>query len=122
MPPWTKAKCNNCDFSMPLSTFLRSYIVDDNGEKISLRHPGENATIKRVLGDDYSIELLRERIRHISWVICLDCLHEFNLDMKDDSKANHVISNRTYPIQQNHFLRSPRCLGCFTSIYCRCLG
>ena len=45
---------------------------------------GENATIKRVLGDDYSIELLRERIRHISWVICLDCLHEFNLDMKEE--------------------------------------
>jgi len=61
MPTWTKAECNNCDFSMPLYPSSKNYIIDDNGEKIPLRHPGENATIKRVLGDDYSIELLRER-------------------------------------------------------------
>ena len=84
MPTWTKAECNNCDFSMPLYPSSKSYIIDDNGEKILLRHPGENATIKRVLGDDYSIELLRERIRHISWIICLDCFHRFDLDMKEE--------------------------------------
>jgi len=84
MPPWIQAKCNNCDFSMPISPSSSSYIVDDNGEKIPLRHPGENATIKRVLGDDYSGELLGERLGHISWVICLDCFHRFNLDMKEE--------------------------------------
>ena len=85
MPPWMQAKCNNCDFSMPASSFLNRYIVDDNGEKIPLRHPGERATIRRVLGDDYSIELLEERVGHVSRMICLDCLHKFDLDMKEEA-------------------------------------
>ena len=85
MPPWIQARCNNCDFSMPISPSSSSYIVDDNGEKIPLRHPGESVTIRRVLGDDYSSELLGERLGHVSRMICLDCLHKFDLDMKEEA-------------------------------------
>ncbi len=110
MPTWTKAKCNNCDFSMPLYPSSKSYIIDDNGEKILLRHPGENATIKRVLGDDYTIELFRKRTGFVSWMICLDCFYRFDLDMKEDELICPACNSNN--IKASHQLIGEECPRC----------
>lgn len=83
MPALEPFKCDQCDISLPSGWGGKMYVEDEQGKRIICGHPGEYETVKRVLGNDASTELIQSRIGFISYCICLDCLHQFKADLGD---------------------------------------
>ena len=88
MPPINEYKCDKCRFALPEGWGGYIYVIDDLGERIVCPHPAEDATIRQVLGDDESDEVIKERTGFNSHCVCLKCLRQFDLDLGDDERAN----------------------------------
>ena len=80
MPPIYEYKCDKCGFALPEGWGLYFYVENDKGRRIICRHPGEEGEVKRVLGKNTSLEIVRERTGFNSFCICLDCLYQFEAD------------------------------------------
>jgi len=84
MPPIRDYHCDTCDFSLPSGWGGYVYVVDDEGERVTCRHPGEQFTIDRVLGEDTDEATREERTGFNSHCVCRDCLAQFELDVERD--------------------------------------
>ncbi|MDP8306153.1 MAG: hypothetical protein RAO75_06585 [Candidatus Chlorobium antarcticum] len=81
-------ECSSCYFRLGVFTENGSmYVTDDKGKRIVCRHPLEDKEVYRVLGQDASQELVRQRtgMRH-SW-LCMDCLKDSLLDIDKDGRS-----------------------------------
>ncbi len=91
MPKVNDYKCNLCGFSLPVGWGGYLYAENDQGERIICRHPSEQYTMREVLGEndydpihkDYKCRL---RTGFNSHCICLNCLNQFDLDLKKDER------------------------------------
>jgi len=57
------------------------YVLDNKGKRIICSHPGERRKVTQVLGNDVTLETVRERTGFNSFCLCLDCLHQFEADL-----------------------------------------
>lgn len=104
MPKIYKFKCNQCEFSLPRGWGGYTYVKDDNGKKIICPHPGEHYMIAQVLKintKDASAWLLEEfgkispetkklideRTGFDSHCLCLNCLEQFDTDLKREKRV-----------------------------------
>lgn len=105
MPFVHKLGCDSCGFSLPEGWGGQMYVKNDAGEKIICPHPNESSLVSRVLGlkeedvflwlsgkkeeikDSDIVEVLEERTGFNSFCICLDCLHQFTLDLEKEERG-----------------------------------
>lgn len=48
MPKMNVCQCDKCDFRMPSGYGSNIYAVNDIGERVIFRHPGEHADVMRI--------------------------------------------------------------------------
>jgi hypothetical protein len=73
------------------------YVEDDDGRRIICPHPAEQETVDEVLkGKNLSSEEKERRLGFNSDCVCLDCLHQFEADLRDE-EANPW---RDYPTSE----------------------
>lgn len=60
------------------------YVEDKKGKRIICPHPGEMGKVKSVLGKNISEKVFREKTGFNSYSICLDCLYQFEADLRDE--------------------------------------
>jgi hypothetical protein len=100
MPPIDEFKCNKCDFSLPRGWGGYMYVLSENGERLVCPHPAEYSKIKQVLGHIPSEEEIKQKTGFNSYCVCLDCLHQFELDLGKNETAN--------PWRENYSAQTPR--------------
>jgi predicted RNA-binding Zn-ribbon protein involved in translation (DUF1610 family) len=104
MPIVNKYKCNKCDFSMPGGWGGYQYVESKEGKRIECIHPVEEETIEEVLGEEKdNLELRKKRVGFNSYCLCLQCLQQFEADLRDEfsnswrfhynSPSGHIILN-----------------------------
>jgi len=86
MPPIYRFKCNNCGFRLPSGWGSYMYLEDANGIRHICPHPNERRTLERLLSKMRPQELKRSRSGFNSSCLCLDCLHQFDIDLERDKK------------------------------------
>lgn len=102
MPHLYKYKCNQCDFEFPNNTSSYMYVIDQEGNKAPAKLPVEAGNIAEMLGlpeeevfghilnDDENApdpkKILEERTGTNYHCICLDCQHQFDLDVKKEKR------------------------------------
>ncbi len=85
--------CNGCGFHLDFGTGLTMYVINDRGERILCLHPGEFYTVLKVLGEDASDSLIKQRTGHLQKWLCLECLQTCSLDLnRDPHKCSHCAS------------------------------
>ena len=129
MPRMYDFKCNKCKFELDGGSGGYIYATGDKGERIVCAHPGEASAVARVLGikrEDIPgffpwlwdakdatpkvRELIEKRVGFNSFCICLDCLFEFDLDMKkDEKKCPKCKSENIKPIFELANKPCPKC-------------
>jgi len=77
-------RCDTCEFSLPSGWGGFMYVVDDDGERVTCPHPGEQFTVERVLGEDADEATREERTGFNAYCVCRDCLARFELDVERD--------------------------------------
>lgn len=83
MPPINEYKCNKCGYSFPRGWGGYMYVIDGSGKRIICPHPAEMHTVSKVLGENASRELIMDKTGFNSDCVCLNCLHQFELDIGD---------------------------------------
>lgn len=115
MPPINRYHCDECDFEMAQGWGGQMYVVADvcpfcgetlrrtndycsgcgtlvetidagESERVVCPHPGEDRTVRAVLGDDVSEEKYESRTGFSSNCVCTDCLEQFKLDVERDER------------------------------------
>lgn len=76
--------CDTCDFQMPSGFGEYMYVVDDEGERHRLQHPGEGLQIRKILGEDASDDLIEERRGYRAYYVCRECGHAFEEERDED--------------------------------------
>jgi DNA-directed RNA polymerase subunit RPC12/RpoP len=110
MPPINDFKCDKCGFQLPSGWGGYMYVTDQTGKRIVCPHPCEFATVYQVLGANAPRELIQQRTGFNSDCLCLDCLKEFNIDLKRDARAcPHCNSNRIGSLQELVDGPCPKC-------------
>ncbi|MEX0919053.1 MAG: hypothetical protein WDZ85_03800 [Candidatus Paceibacterota bacterium] len=85
MPLLNDFRCDKCDFELPSGWGGYTYVINQKGDRIHCPHPGERDKIKEILGYRRFFEyFINRRIGFHSDCVCLDCLSQFNLDIKKD--------------------------------------
>lgn len=84
MPPINDYACLKCWFTLPRGWGGHMYVEDDEGRRIACGHPGEYHTVEQVLGKNASRKLVKERTGFNSYCVCLDCLYQFEADLRDE--------------------------------------
>jgi DNA-directed RNA polymerase subunit RPC12/RpoP len=87
MPPINRYECDRCDFRLPGGWGGYMYVTDEAGARIVCPHPAEHVTVTKVLGEGAPGKLIRERTGFSSHCVCLDCLHQFDLDLERDERG-----------------------------------
>lgn len=110
MPPINAYMCTNCGLSLSPGWGGRMYVIDESGERIICGHPGEMATVARVLGDNAPRELIAARTGFHSDCICMDCLHQFKIDMnRDEEKCRRCGSRNIRTVREMIGKTCPKC-------------
>jgi hypothetical protein len=86
MPPIHNFRCNKCGFGLPPGWGGHFYVIDDNGNRVIPGHPGEERAIEAILGKNAPLEIRKARTGFNSDCLCLDCLHEFQMDTEWDDR------------------------------------
>jgi len=84
MPGIFEFRCDHCGFELPTGWGGYMYVVNDQGERIVCPHPCEDLTVREVLGPNASRQLTRQRTGFNSYCVCLDCLHQCELDLGNE--------------------------------------
>ena len=105
MPDINDYICNNCHFSLPQGWGGYLYVIDDNGKRIVCPHPDEGRTIRKILGKKATKQMILDQTGYNSDCVCLNCLHQFELDIGDDEGAedNNERSVRYYYCKYSMF-------------------
>jgi len=74
--------------------------------RVTCPHPDEHRTVARILGESAPKELVKNRTGFNSYCICLDCLHQFEADLRDE-KVNEWRFWYGFPSFKEAF-RSPK--------------
>jgi len=74
--------------------------------RVTCPHPAEHETVARILGEKAPKDLVKSRIGFNSYCICLDCLHQFEADLRDE-KVNEWCFWYGFPSYKEAF-RSPK--------------
>lgn len=106
MPPINDYRCSKCELSFPRGHGGFMYVEDDDGKRIVCPHPGEARTVERVLGKNASKDLRKKRTGFSSYCICLDCLHQFEADLRDE-KLNEWRFGYGFPSFKDAFRGTP---------------
>lgn len=77
--------CNNCELNLNDHKADRMYAVNDEGKRIMCFHPGEMRRAYAILGD-VTDEEFKTRTGVMYPYVCLDCAHEFQMDLERDLK------------------------------------
>ncbi len=89
------------------------YVEDEKGKRITCPHPCEWGTITDVLGKNASKELIEERVGFNSYCVCLDCMHQFEADLRDKSdnpwSFYYTISAGLDPDKKKDRRECPKC-------------
>ena len=99
MPKLIQFVCDECDFTLKTWSGGIYYVLDNEGKRIKLPHPGEGYKLAQVLGLDEEkihgfpylpikekeiVELLEVRVGYLSDTICIDCGYVWMLDWDKD--------------------------------------
>jgi hypothetical protein len=115
MPEIHRYKCNIFDFKLPNGWGGTAYVKDNEGDKIPCRHPLEQYTINRVLGFKRFFKSVRDkRIGFEYDCVCLDCLHQFGMDVDKEERKCEVCSSTN--IKTVHELKLAPCPKCHQGI------
>jgi len=106
--------CDKCSFALQKGWGYRFYVEDDKGNRIDCYHPGERGDVEQVLGENASMELIRERTGFNSFCVCLDCLHQFQADLgsSEENWSPYEFYLDKYlprPIQEKDKRECPKC-------------
>lgn len=102
MPSSWRESCNKCEFSAE-GWDGDMYVADDNGNKILTSHSVDENEISQVLGIEKEMaiewlcgrgeqlppqiyELLEARVGVLCTCICIDCLHQFIMDVNKETR------------------------------------
>lgn len=90
-------RCPACGFTLDESNGGFLYVTNDNGERVSLKGAKEKEAIARILlNEEFSfcpddanlsqttIDILEERVGYMSACLCMNCFHQFGLDLRKD--------------------------------------
>lgn len=84
MPAIFKYKCSRCRFKLREGWGYSFYVENDKGERVVCGHPQEASDVKKVLGERASLlEVVRKRTGFNSDCVCLDCVHQFEADLRE---------------------------------------
>ncbi|MFC7019637.1 MULTISPECIES: hypothetical protein [Haloarcula] len=115
MPQINQYHCNDCDFEMARGWGGQMYVLAEvcpfcgetlkqtndycsgcgtlvetidaeEFKRVVCPHPGEQQTVRAVLGDDVSEEEYESRTGFNSNCVCIDCLEQFELDIERDER------------------------------------
>lgn len=86
MPEINRFTCGRCDFALPGGWGGYCYVSTAGGERVVCPHPCEAETVAEVTGMSYGDAMAAGRVGFNSDCVCLDCLHQFNLDLKRDAR------------------------------------
>jgi DNA-directed RNA polymerase subunit RPC12/RpoP len=87
MPPIFAFRCNKCGFDFPPGWGGRFYIIDHDGKRVMPGHPGEFRAVDAILGKNPPPGMREARTGFNSDCLCLDCLHQFQMDTKWDERV-----------------------------------
>jgi len=91
MPAINEYKCNKCGFELPRGWGHHFYVEDNKGERITCPHPGEEFTVRQILGASELVPAVVERRTGFnSHCICLDCLHQFKADLGESGWSPYI--------------------------------
>jgi DNA-directed RNA polymerase subunit RPC12/RpoP len=79
--------CDLCDFQLPTGWGGYVYVTTDAGKRVVCPHPGEFETIQRITGLGYSEADAAGRVGFNDHCVCVECLKQFDLDLKRDARA-----------------------------------
>lgn len=86
MPKISRFYCPECDFEMPRGWGTYAYVVDNDGKKVVAPHPCEWLVACNVIGctnkELNENEEYQSRCGVMHHVVCIDCVHQFALDLK----------------------------------------
>lgn len=80
-------ECNSCDFHMPSGWGSRVYAVNEEGDRVICPHPGEWRHVRDVTGLYIYDAITRGKVGSLHPCVCTNCLHQFELDFKNDEQA-----------------------------------
>lgn len=89
-------ECSECEFNYILSPRRLIYAIDDNQQRIFIGHPGEEYTIRELLGLDWKEAQLQGRVVCADASLCVDCCQFVDWDVKvdapvcDQCSGNHI--------------------------------
>lgn len=110
MPPIRRYSCKHCGFELPSGWGGYTYAVDDKGIRVVCPHPGEVSTISAVTGLDYAKASDAGRVGFAQFCVCLECLKQFDLDLKRDAVVCHACaSTRVRSLRQLIGQPCPKC-------------
>ncbi len=109
MPLVNKYKCNKCGFSFPSGCGTYLYVENVAGARVSCPHPGEGEIIRLVLGQDVSIDEIRNKTGFFSHCICLDCLYQFDADLGEDGYSPYGCNIENRIKKEKDKRKCPKC-------------
>lgn len=100
-----EASCTHCNLKTILPS-IPDFVIDDHGEYIPLKHPGERATLEQVLGKGYDPKVLGERLVTYIPMACAACKTQFSVDLKrEEPQCSECGSEDVYIIM--HYIEKP---------------
>lgn len=86
MPEINRFGCDHCEFELPGGWGGYCYVSAAGGERVVCPHPCAE-TVAEVTGLSYGEAMDAGRVGFNSDCVCQDCLHQFNLDLKRDTRS-----------------------------------
>ncbi|MEN6616764.1 MAG: hypothetical protein ABFD12_09425 [Syntrophorhabdus sp.] len=104
-------RCEVCGFTLDDSHGGYLYLGNDRGDRVPLKEHGEREIIAQMLrmeeqsadecevvtaSHEAMVDLIEERVGYMSSCLCMNCLHQFGLDLRKDPlecprcKSDHV--------------------------------
>lgn len=107
--PIVEVHCTHCELTAVLPS-IPDFVIDNNGNYIPLRHPGEREILADVLGEGYNPKLLAERLVTYIPMACGGCKVQFGLDLKREAhKCSKCDSDDIYIVTQHIEKTCPLC-------------
>lgn len=78
--------CRKCGFELSSGRGGYLYVLDDYGNRVMCPHPGEELTLKEVLGENPPLEVFEARRGFNAHSVCLNCLEKFDMDPDWDER------------------------------------
>ena len=110
MPEVINYTCDFCGYSPRDNITHRTYVVDNEGNRIKCFANSRISILGAVLGFDASQGLIKQKTGVWYGSVCLDCLDEFNLDYnKDELKCPQCSSTNISPTYKLANQNCPKC-------------